>query len=743
LIALLVFAGFLCCVVTSLNLGFLAARVLDIRLDRGESLALGYILGSALTSTLTLAIGLAGFVHSTVFAVIGVLSLLGLWLQRGWFDGLGSRPGSSAPVAWRILLWGALGIYGVLYFRQAFAPELSADGFNGYHLGFVNLWSHAGRVYRLDDMLAGMPQGVEMLFLFAYTIGGHSSAALIHASFLFDLPLLMLCYGRRFGWPPAAVGFAAILVFASPLIGVDGTVAYNDVALAAVAFAVIYLLQIWRENQTSGVLIACGTLAGFAIAIKYSAVPLPLLVLATAAWESRKARTVAIVGLSMAVLCAPYFLRNWIWFDNPIAYFGNAIFPNRWFHDSLEKHLTWQQTHPDGFRWRDMPLALTVGTSKLQSSFGPAFLLLPLCLAGLFWRQTRLLALASLALGVIFIVRKDPRFIIAAIPFAAMALGFVLSRIPAAGVLLGMVAVAHLIVSWPSFQNFAHFPSAWQWRIVPVTWAQAFQGGARADLLARSPDYVMARQIETLVPEGETVLAFTGGAAQSWTSRRVLVSWESAYGERMADLFFSKWHSPKDWRQRASFTFPPVKARRIQVVQEGADKNSTWNVDEIEFRSQGRLLPVSPEWRLSASPNPWDVALAFDGDLATRWRSWDALRPGMTISADFPHAQELDTVDVILDDREWTTKDDDAWEARVTLRIAAADGTEISLYPQVVLEPAGDLRRAAAAAVQRGGIHYLLINKADWMEPEFTGVPEAWSMHAIAANEKTTLYKLD
>ena len=97
------FLGFLCCVVTSLNLGLGATRALDIRLYRGECLALGYIAGSALTSTLTLAMGLAGFVHVSTFAAIGALSLLGLWLQRGWFMSLSRAPQSNAPIAWRIL----------------------------------------------------------------------------------------------------------------------------------------------------------------------------------------------------------------------------------------------------------------------------------------------------------------------------------------------------------------------------------------------------------------------------------------------------------------------------------------------------------------------------------------------------------------------------------------------------------------------------------------------------------------
>ena len=304
---------------TSLNLGLGATRALDIRLYRGECLALGYIAGSALTSTLTLAMGLAGFVHVSDAAIGAALAAGSLAAARLVYE-FSRAPQSNTPMPWRILLWGALGIYGVLYFKQAFAPELSADGFNGYHLGFVNLWSHAGRVYRLDDMLAGMPMGTEMLFLFAFTIGGHSAAALVHASFLFDLPLLMLCYGRRFEWPGAAVGFAAILVFASPLIGVVGTVAYNDVALAAVAFSVIYFLQIWRETRDAGTLVACGALAGFAVAIKYSAVPLPLLVLATVAWESRKWRTAAVLAPDYDALRALFFAEL-IWYDNPVAYF--------------------------------------------------------------------------------------------------------------------------------------------------------------------------------------------------------------------------------------------------------------------------------------------------------------------------------------------------------------------------------------------------------------------------------------
>jgi hypothetical protein len=60
----------------------------------------------------------------------------------------------------------------------------------------------------------------------------------------------------------------------------------------------------------------------------------------------------------------------------------------------------------------------------------------------------------------------------------------------------------------------------------------------------------MARHVEELVPESEPELTFTGGAMQSYTTRRLVESWRSGYGDRMADLLFSQWHSPEDSRKR-------------------------------------------------------------------------------------------------------------------------------------------------------------------------------------------------
>ena len=163
-------------------------------------------------------------------------------------------------------------IYLVLYLANAMAPEVSPDG-AGYHLGLVGRYLREHGFVRItDNLYAAMPAGVEMLFLFAFAFGRHSAAALVHFAFLLALVWQVFSYARRRGFPVAGAS-AALLVFASPVVGIDGTSAYNDVAVAAIAFTLFHLLQIWDEERNPRLLAAIGLVAGFAFAAKYTAWP--------------------------------------------------------------------------------------------------------------------------------------------------------------------------------------------------------------------------------------------------------------------------------------------------------------------------------------------------------------------------------------------------------------------------------------------------------------------------------------
>ncbi|HEY7389873.1 MAG TPA: hypothetical protein VH640_15255, partial [Bryobacteraceae bacterium] len=205
--------GFLACAIACLTMGLAAIRVCRIALTKLESICLGYAVGAALVSTLTLVIGSLWIARKGVFLGLGAIAVIACWRLLPWLRSLKPARLDSVPIFFRWLFLAAYVLYGALYFRHALAPEISPDG-GTYHLGFVNLWNHAHGLPRIVDMYAALPQGMEMLYLFAFSIGRHSAAALTHFCFLMLLPVLMLLYGVRFGFPRGGAAVAAVIVFA-------------------------------------------------------------------------------------------------------------------------------------------------------------------------------------------------------------------------------------------------------------------------------------------------------------------------------------------------------------------------------------------------------------------------------------------------------------------------------------------------------------------------------------------------
>ncbi|MGA2184021.1 MAG: hypothetical protein ABSH47_13410, partial [Bryobacteraceae bacterium] len=446
--------GLVACAVTAVTLGLALFHLLRVRLHWMESVCLGYVAGAAILSLAVFGMAAMGIARKGVFLSLSFIALVALLYFRRTLAPRGQVAGPPMAAAWKLLFVAGLLAYGTFYFRQALAPEMSPDAME-YHLGLINQFNRAHGLVRFVDIYAGLPEGMEMLFFYAFAIGRNSAGALIHFSFLVDLALLMALYGKRFGFASAGV-VAALLVFASPLVGADGTSAYNDVGLATVMFAAVYLLALWRNEKSAGLLIACCTVTGFALGVKYTAIFFALFVVAVIAvglrgqpW--RKLLPALAVGtFALGISLTPYLVRNILWFDNPVVFFGNSVFRNPYFHISFEQDYVRNQAHLHGLEWKDMPLQLTMGGAKVEGCFGAAFLAAPLILAGVLWPPSRFLMLAALATGFAFPHDRSARFLIPALPLLAMVLTFVLRRMPGSRILLGALAVAHLVTCWPS-----------------------------------------------------------------------------------------------------------------------------------------------------------------------------------------------------------------------------------------------------------------------------------------------------
>ena len=64
----------------------------------------------------------------------------------------------------------------------------------------------------------------------------------------------------------------------------------------------------------------------------------------------------------------------------------------------------------------------------------------------------------------------------------------------------------------------------------------------------------------------------------------------------------------------------------------------------MRFFHHGVELPRQANWRLRAWPNPWEVQLAFDASLATRWRTWETVKPGDYLDVDFGREEAVDEI---------------------------------------------------------------------------------------------------
>ena len=152
----------------------------------------------------------------------------------------------------------------------------------------------------------------------------------------------------------------------------------------------------------------------------------------------------------------------------------------------------------------------------------------------------------------------------------------------------------------------------------------------------------------------------------------------------------------------------------------------------------GRELPRDPRWRLRASPNPWDVQLAFDNAPVTRWTSARTLYPGMFVEVDFG---ALETVDAVA--LEYSR---DQYKVRLKLegQDAAGRWRLISDKPdEMDGPPLLGLRRAATAEIKARGIHYILVYGQDFAADDIRRNRQLWGLTLIGEAAEARLYRID
>jgi len=720
-------------IATCLAIGRLLLRAIPIELHRVEEDVLGFVVGSACLSFLVFLTAAAGIARKGVFVSLAA-AILTLAYRRGAHRSLRKALPVPASTTIRLLFVVIFAAFTILYFFNAMAPETSADG-TAYHLGFVNRYLRQhGFSPAFSSMYGNMPEGIEMLFLFAFSIGRHSAAALVHFAYLVALALGILCYAKRMGFPLAGY-VAALFVYCSPVVGRDGTCAYNDVALACIVFALFYLLQLWKPARKIALLVPIGLVAGFAYATKYTGFLAVPYALAFVGWNERRVKSVLVVAFCALLMMAPWMLKNIVTVQNPFAPFFNSIFPNPHMPISFEKFYVQGMRHDQRLKgWWAIPWEVTVRGGYLVGILGPLFLLAPLALLALRDRAGRQVLLGAAVFLSTYPANIATRFLILALPFLALAMAMVFLRWRWLAVVL---LVAHAVASWPGpvLRSYV-YPYIWALDKIPIRPALRIEKEDAYLTRTWPNDIGLARMIEAHIPLGKRALSFTQ-APESYTTRDILVNYEDGFNSAMEDVLWTAVDPNVQPTWLATFRFPPQRLRKIRAVETatGADM---WSIGEFQAFRSGALLPRSPQWRLRAHPYPWGVEYAFDNNPMTRWRSWQDLFNGMFVEVDFGAAQTVDSV-VLAGSH-------DQWKTRLRLEGQTASGVWRTLadapqYSEGKAPPA--MRRLATLTLKQYGIDYLIVPNQDFRADEFAKKSAEWGITLVGQTQRDKLYQIE
>jgi hypothetical protein len=635
--------------------------------------------GAAAESLLVFLFLLFHLAHWSVFLAMGAAAVAAARRWRG--------PVLKDRVRIPRAVWLPLGAYGIWYLVNALAPETIADGIT-YHLG---LPAEYLRLHSFSDSVTfyGMlPQGMEMLYTVAFAFGRHSAAKLVEFTFCVGAIPLIFRIGRRLGASDLASAVAAIFYFCAPVVGITGSSSYTDAAGVFFLLAALYLLLLGEDRY----LLPAGMLAGFCYAIKLPGILVAALaVVYVAAHRRWRAALMLAAGASLVVL--PWMLRDLAVTGNPVAPLMSGVFPNPYFHVATERDLTAGLRSLGALEPAQVPWELAFG-DRLTGTFGPLLFALPLGLLALRKREGRLLWACAAVLALPWLSNTGARFLMPSVVLAAIALGMSLPR-PLAWVAIALQAILcwpHVLDSWERRYSF---------RLHEFPLAAALRIEREAEYCKRRfEEYNVARMVEGATPPGARTLALMT-VANAYLDRDVAVSWQSAEADRLLDtLRLASLYSTTptfDWKA----TWPEQTVRTLRFRMPAA-YDGEWDINEVRLSSGEDRVFNSPQWTLNGWPNRWEAPFAFDGNLATRWRTWEPVRAGMYLDVELGHPQRLTSAVLVTHTPVFL----------VPLEVYGMDEKGVwhllTKDPEVIPRAPQDLRMGAARALRTAGFRYLL-----------------------------------
>jgi hypothetical protein len=217
-----------------------------------------------------------------------------------------------------------------------------------------------------------------------------------------------------------------------------------------------------------------------------------------------------------------------------------------------------------------------------------------------------------------------------------------------------------------------------------------------------------------------------------------MVGYESSLGENLMDALYVAMNPDfyPTWIQ--TFRFPVGRYTRLRLVENSQGKDDDeWRIGEIRLFNAGVEIPRGEHWTVLSNANRWDVALLLDGNPATRWRSRMTPFPGISIELDLGGPVAIDTVELDC------SHDEYAMRPKLEALDSAGHWSTLAATPLLSdrLAPTG-LRRAAVQQFKQHGVTHILLNKNDYVAPDFQKNTADWGVALVGVAGDDWLYEI-
>jgi hypothetical protein len=426
-------------VISSAGWGYLFLRL--GRFDFGcssERLAFSSLLGFGLIGYLVLAMGLTGFLYSSI---LWMILISGCFLSVPAFYFQTSSTNTPCVLkenqVYRIVTWIILGGSVLAALIRLNVPPTTADELT-YHLFLPKLYLLRHAIFYLPAHVNSVfPLSTELLYSFGIALRSDIAIKGVHFLFGGVTAWLLFLFSKRYfkDIPP----FWAPLVFlTTPIINHQMGLANNDLALTAFLFGAYFGIFRWMERGEIKWLVLAGALSGFAMGVKYLAlfaIAIQFFILIVYSVMNRlplakMIRVFFVFALSIFLVGAVWHIRSFLYTHNPIYPYLTKFFSGTGLESPLRLEgkgfgkgplafllLGWHMTYyPDKF-------------GGVSNQWGPLFLGFLPWLA-LVRRQEKEWRYVLLFTGMTFLLwflsKQNLRFLLPALPFCCLLVAAVL-----------------------------------------------------------------------------------------------------------------------------------------------------------------------------------------------------------------------------------------------------------------------------------------------------------------------------